>query len=290
MKHVFYTSKTPDTFEEHLDFNYEIPYTVRIKKFNVDDIVPLHYGETVEVLLCDNLLGDLIIEGQRFELEGHQLFIIPPNIVHSTATKKCKGTMYVIKVSFDAMSNFVNIPAMLEYNNKHVAQFSYTSPEYDSVQKILESLIEDDDNIVICLSHIIRMFNIFQKHTNDYTLSEANIYAFKNSSLRELINWTQKNFNTSISIEDVAKRVGYSKCYFCNKFKSITGITYLDYLNSVRISHACSLLKQNKSITSISYACGFENVSYFIQLFKKTHGVTPKVYATKQIKLHSSSF
>lgn len=288
MNHVFYTHKTPDTFEEHLDFNYEIPYTVRVKKFLVDDIVPMHYGETIEVLICDNLLGDLIIEGQKFILEGQQLFVIPPNIVHSTTTKKCQGTMYVIKFSLEAMANFINIPAILGYHNKQVAQFLYTPPEYMSVYQIVKALIDDDENLILCLSHIIRMINILQKHTTDYAINKVNIFAFKHSSLRELITWTQNNFHKSISIEEVANRVGYSKCYFCSKFKSITGITYLEYLNSVKISHACSLLKQNKTVETISYECGFENVSYFIQLFKKTLGITPKAYAKKQQQFYYS--
>ena len=279
MKHIFYDYKTPTSFEEHLDFNYNLPYTVRIKKFISEDIVPLHYGETVEILLCEDLVGEFRIDNQSLKLGGNQVFIIPPNTVHSNTTNKCDGTMYVVKISLDHMANFVDLSAILEYNNRHISQFPFTCPEYVKIKKIVNNLIENDENMFECLCNIIQMFNIFQRYANDYSLKENASYALKNSNLRELIKWTQENFNKDISIESVARKAGYTKCYFCSKFKSITDTTYLDYLNSVRISHACVLLKQNKSITEVCFACGFENVSYFIQLFKKIHNVTPKVYA-----------
>lgn len=286
MKHVFYDYKTPTSFEEHLDFNYNLPYTVRIKKFITEDIVPLHYGETVEILVCKDLVGEFTIDNQNFKLGGKQVFIVPPNFVHSNTIRKCNGTMFVVKISLEDLANFVNLQSILEYHNRHVSQFPFTCPEYDNIEKIVLDLINCDENLFTCLSKIIALFDIFQKYSNDYSQKVAESYALKNSNLYELISWTQQNFDKSISIESVAKKVGYTKCYFCSKFKSITGTTYLDYLNSVRISHACVLLKQNKSITDVSFACGFDNVSYFIQLFKRIHKVTPKVYATHhQIKV-----
>ena len=82
-----------------------------------------------------------------------------------------------------------------------------------------------------------------------------------------------------ITIDEVAKRTGYSKYHFCSRFKSLTGMTYLNYLNSVRVSYACQLLQQGESVQAVCRATGFENVSYFIQMFKKIQHVTPYQYA-----------
>ena len=68
---------------------------------------------------------------------------------------------------------------------------------------------------------------------------------------------------------------GYSKYHFCSRFKSLTGMTYLNYLNSVRVRRACLLLQQGESVQAVCRATGFENVSYFIQMFKKIRHVTP---------------
>ncbi len=66
----FYDYKTPTTFEEHFEFNYHLPYSVRIKRFATEDIVPLHYAETIEILLCNNLTGEITIDNLGFSFAG----------------------------------------------------------------------------------------------------------------------------------------------------------------------------------------------------------------------------
>jgi len=114
-----------------------------------------------------------------------------------------------------------------------------------------------------------------------YSTAEEDItkaISSKDDELREIINWTEQNFTRRISLDEVSGEFGYTKHYFCQKFKKATGITYLTYLNNLRISHACRLLKAGKSIGDTCDECGFEDMSYFIQLFKKITGITPKKY------------
>ena len=94
-----------------------------------------------------------------------------------------------------------------------------------------------------------------------------------------MIRWTNENFARKITIDEVASMTGYSKYHFCSRFKSLTGMTYLNYLNSVRVRRACLLLQQGESVQAVCRATGFENVSYFIQMFKKIRHVTPHQYA-----------
>jgi AraC-like DNA-binding protein len=280
MKRVFYDHLAPTSFEENLNFSYDIPYTLRVKKFLTEDIVPLHYGNTIEILLCDRLSGKITIDNNSYTLDGRQLFVIPPKVVHSNIISICDGTMYVLKISFEAMSNFVNFPEMFEYSHQKISQLSFSCPEYDIVYKYVKKIIEDDHDFFSCLSNIILIFNVIRKYRSNVN-KEPNIYPLKNTNLYELINWTQENFNRNISIEDAANVVGYSKCHFCSKFKSITGSTYMEYLRSVRLAIACRLLQQNRTISEVCSSCGFDNISYFTQLFKKTYGLTPKSYAKK---------
>jgi len=278
MKHVFYGFKNPTSFEEHLDFNFDVPYTIRIKYFHSEEIVPLHYAKTIEILLCEDLKGQVTIHNNKYILSGKQIFIIPPFTVHSNTIHTCGGRMFVVKFELDMMANFLNLPALFGYNNRSINSFSYTCPEYDAIYKIIEDMIENDEDIFLCLSDVIKLFRVLFNCTNSCPSEENTTHSLKGSDLHELINWTQKNFSKKITLDDVATKTGYNKYYFCNLFKAKTGSTYLNYLNSVRISHSCRLLKEGKSITEASFLCGFENVSYYIQLFKKIHGTTPKQY------------
>ena len=82
----------------------------------------------------------------------------------------------------------------------------------------------------------------------------------------------------------MAQRTGYSKYHFCSRFKSLTGITYMNYLNSVRVSHACLMLQNGESVQAVGQSVGFENSSYFTQVFKRIQHMTPHEYACRQKK------
>ena len=58
-------------------------------------------------------------------------------------------------------------------------------------------------------------------------------------------------------------------------------MTYIQYLNQVRISNAVRLLVSGESTTATAFECGFTNASYFIEVFKKAHGCTPKEYVMR---------
>lgn len=69
----------------------------------------------------------------------------------------------------------------------------------------------------------------------------------------------QHNFTSKISLKDVAALLYMTESNFCKFFKKSTGKTYSDYVNELRINEAARLLVQTeKSISQISFDCGFE--------------------------------
>ena len=136
-------------------------------------------------------------------------------------------------------------------------------------------LIRDDDNVMLRMIHIISLLNLFSSRTTPHsevnTVSEVQI----NTLLNRLILWTSEHYMEQITVEDAASVLHFSKSYFCRFFKANTKITYLTYLNQVRICQAAYLLRTGKSVAFSSNACGFSNVSYFITLFRDFFGCTP---------------
>ena len=109
MQCVYNGDRLPNGFEERRFFSPLMPYTISIKEFQMEDIVPLHYADTIELLLCENLCGEIVIENQRFALEGEQLFVIPPYTLHSNVVQPGGGTMYVFKICFQEMDRYFHV-------------------------------------------------------------------------------------------------------------------------------------------------------------------------------------
>lgn len=99
------------------------------------------------------------------------------------------------------------------------------------------------------------------------------------STLKKIILYVREHFSENITIHDAAAAVEYSPSHFMRFFRRETGHTFIEYLNEYRISYAGYLLKESsESIGTIALKCGFDNFSYFIRLFKKKYGLTPKEY------------
>lgn len=281
MQCVYYEGDFPNGFEEKFVFSAQIPYSIRVKRFLAEDIVPLHYAATIEILLCDQLCGEIVIDGKRYPFSGKQLFVIPPYTLHSNIIFPGDGTMYVFKISCEEMDRYLSISNCLSLNGVTLAQLQHDCPEYGQVMEIVQQLIAHDGDLMQCLTQFIPLFQILSRHTVTGQQSSAG-GGFKNTSLQEVVRWTHENYARKIFIEEIAALTGYSKYYFCTRFKALTGITYLNYLNSVRLSQACLLLRTGRSVQSVCQSCGFENTSYFIQLFRKNMNMTPYQYAIQQ--------
>ncbi len=283
MQCVYYERDFPNGFEEKFVFSAQVPYSITIKKFLTEDIVPLHYAATIEMLLCDQLCGEIVIDGQRHLLSGQQLFVIPPYTLHSNSIAPGNGTMYVFKVSFEEMDRYLNITNCLALRGIALSQLRHDCPEYGQVMDIVQQLIAHDGDLMHCVSLFLPLFDLLSRHTAPEKRPSTG-GGFKSTSLQELVRWTHENYSRKISIEEVAALTGYSKFYFCSRFKALTGITYLNYLTSVRLSQACLLLRSGGSVQSVCQSCGFENTSYFIQLFRKNMNMTPYQYIIQQKK------
>jgi two-component system response regulator YesN len=87
------------------------------------------------------------------------------------------------------------------------------------------------------------------------------------------------NYNQAISLKKLADAVGINPYYLSHLFRKEMGISFLDYLTSVRISIAKNLLRQtSKSIIEICLDVGYQDPSHFAKIFKKKEGVHPTEY------------
>jgi len=102
--------------------------------------------------------------------------------------------------------------------------------------------------------------------------------------------WLQDNYSRAVTLSQLASRFGMSSRSMNRRFKAATGQTPLGYLQEVRINNARDLLKtSNLTISQIADKIGYQDTSYFTNLFKKQLAITPSDYrATVRAKLFST--
>lgn len=82
-----------------------------------------------------------------------------------------------------------------------------------------------------------------------------------------------------ITFEDAAAFMGLSKPYFSRFFKTVSGMTFSQYLNIIRLEKAIDLLNHNTrrlSITDIASCCGFDTIRHFNRVFREFTGFSPR--------------
>ena len=94
-----------------------------------------------------------------------------------------------------------------------------------------------------------------------------------------VLNYINANIGKAITLEDLAKAIGYNKRYFGKMFKKAFNISPLQYVMNKKVMSACQfLIGTNLSVREIAYKLGFENEFYFSRIFKNKTGKSPKAY------------
>lgn len=99
------------------------------------------------------------------------------------------------------------------------------------------------------------------------------------TQLKQTFQLIDSQYQQPLTLTDLARAANLSPNYFCRFFQKITHHSPIDYLNRYRIEMAClKLTHTNDSITEIAFSCGFNDVSYFIRLFRRYKETSPRKY------------
>ncbi len=91
--------------------------------------------------------------------------------------------------------------------------------------------------------------------------------------------YVEEHYYENLMLTDVAQKAGISAGYLSTLFQRQLSRGFVDYLNEIRIEHACAYLRQNYLKTyEIAYKVGFRDEKYFSRGFKKIKGLSPSEY------------
>lgn len=230
-----------------------------------------------------------IVKGNGYRIVGNtyenytegDLVLLGPNLPHTWTGKALENESFeaiVIQFSKEFITAFLGFDE--SYSIKNLLENSARGIAFEATQvlvQVIKTLIEKEG-----MDRILQLISALnQLAQSNYTLITPNTFhtiASKKSELRinEVCLFIQNNFNSNITLKQVASQIYLTESNFCKFFKKATGKTFSDYLNEIRINEASRLLLQtDKTISQISFECGFETLSYFNRVFLKKKNQTP---------------
>lgn len=253
---------------------------------------PWHYHPEYELVLINKSTGRRMVGDHIGHFEEGDLVLMGPNIPHvwindkkyleSNDNSAAEGTVIHFHTDFMGQ-DILRIPectSLIEILNLSARGIHIMGQERNQIAEIMKNMIYE--NGLKRLSSIFEIFNILSSLKEYEILASPNFTSNKkreNNRHSKINDYILRNFHRAITLNEVAEESNMAIATFCNFFKEQYRMTFVEYVNNIRIGHFCKLISQNdKSILEAAYDCGFNSVANFNRQFKKLKGMSPSAY------------
>ncbi|HEY5585079.1 MAG TPA: AraC family transcriptional regulator [Ruminiclostridium sp.] len=282
-------------------FKNNIPIYLNIAPAEDRNTTLLHKHDFIEIAYVNSGKGKHLIGNEQYEVSKGNLCIINYDIPHvfiqdASSTESnlinynCVFNPEFIDYSLIHTNDFKGIASSLLFNTFFIEDKPAVSLKLSgTLQAEIEELFRKMQqefftmrngyvNILrSCLIEMLTKIFRFLEEEQNHSSKQEN---YKSKIMDKAFDFLKENYHSSsLNINEVAVRTFLSRSYFSKLFKEVTGQNFSEYLQNLRISEACTLLKTtNKKITEILSDVGFNDVKHFNQLFKKLTSKTPSEY------------
>ncbi len=123
------------------------------------------------------------------------------------------------------------------------------------------------------------IFTLFREYLLTLLYSNKKVSDRSHNYVTQTVKYVEENYTRNFSIPELADAIQLNPVYLNKLFKTATGKSVSEYLNSYRVEQSLELLKEKGlSIQEISARLGYPDVRNYMRFFKKFHGVTPSEY------------
>jgi transcriptional regulator GlxA family with amidase domain len=191
---------------------------------------------------------------------------------------------------------------LVQFSHESVGKLAQGFPEFSQVLQMLQlaqsGILFEGFNPTFARGHMetirdnkgaerilafVRFLVRLNEHAEKKTLSAAKLIqpegGSKQARIAEVVDHIVKSFSDPISVGQAAEMAGMTEITFSRNFQSVTGHSFVEFLNRIRIGEACGMLyASDDQIITISQTAGFKNLANFNRHFLKVKGMTPSEY------------
>ena len=248
-----------------------------------------HYHKEVEIVLVRSGTETVQIGGIRSTFSPGDIYIIPPNTIHSR-----------LDFSPDAaVRSVVFSPAAIALAPEHFFQQAFVSPLVQE-RLVLPSILKPEHPAYEAVRFQIQEIGKHQIYKEGFKLGRFSaimnicmtlmpycqvvsrddpVEDPGNEAVKRCMRHIHNHYYHKLTLDILAKKCHLHPNYLCAVFKTYTGQTVFEYINRYRIEIARDLLRQEDlPVSRIAELTGFHSESLFYQKFKEFTGTTPNAY------------
>ncbi|MBC1520215.1 AraC family transcriptional regulator [Listeria aquatica] len=250
-----------------------------------DRLIPPHWHASVELLFC--LSGKLEVQfpNKRFSLSEQDVLFINSNIIHSSRSPlpgKCLAIQIPLDFLADATEN--------QYGNRFLYKLTpqNATPELKVILMRIKKQLSKE-NLWDRLTTKASVYELIAELTKNFCVPLAGIKEIESAKhlpkLKKVNDYLATHHKERLSLTSVAEHFNYNPSYFSRFYKKFMGVSFSDYLSSIRLLEAYSKLRDtDHTILEIALDSGFSTVKSFYNAFTKHYGTSPQQYRKQYFK------
>lgn len=225
-----------------------------------------HWHMESELIFLEKGCCDVMVENTVYTLSENGCVFIRSGAVHYVKAD-ADSIVSVMKIDSELISSAVGaqtpICPLLESRYSVTEIFEKIRQEISNREKYYE---------VICTGLVTAMIADIFRNEKTETLNTAS----ESSAYKELLRLISERY-ADITFDEAVEFMCFSRPYFSKYFHKMSGMTFSEYLNVVRVSESVKMLSQkNLSAGETAFAAGFGTIRSFNRIFKRYTGFTPR--------------
>lgn len=212
--------------------------------------------------------------------EGWQkaLFHHPDIVICDVQMPQMNGMELAQKMAQDKRTKHIPIVLMTASKVENGLVCGLESGAVDYITKPFDiNVLLAKVNSLLILNQAFK--DVYSKQVS-IAVPEVAVVTEKDKFLKNVLNYVYENMdNPQLSVEALSAHLFISRASLYNKLLEYTGMSPVDFIRSVKLEKAASLLERSdKTISEIAYETGFANPNYFTKVFKVKYQMTPSEY------------
>ncbi|HHV98028.1 MAG TPA: helix-turn-helix transcriptional regulator [Clostridiaceae bacterium] len=240
-----------------------------------------HVHDSYEFLVPYSTMPYVDVDNRCFSINKGYIFPINTGQAHGPHDRMINQCFISLQVDNDSLNEIAY--SVYRKFNVRFKQDNYSLS--NELKKLIDLFIEECRSIHSGRNLILKDLStqilslLIKQIPNNMSFIVPSDYNTDKKNLYKVIEYLRDQYDANYSLEEAAQIAHLSPYHFIRTFKAYTGKSPYEYLMLVKLNKAKELLSSNKSsITEVCYTCGFNNLSNFINCFKKKVGVTPSEY------------
>lgn len=271
----------------HVEENYTKIYIEKQVRVPTFTMTYEHSHNFTEIFYLKTGSCVYTVNNNLHHLSAGELFIVKPGDTHATHYEgqvPCERIVIYCDLS-TLPSQFAEKHHAILEGFSHSGKVILAKKEHARFEHLLAQMLEENNipddysydflslQLMALVLHIQRSGIFVYEQMKPF--SELSI----STDIENALRYVAQNFSFAITLEDVAAEINLSPTYLSKKFKKVTGLTFKEYVNYIRIRQACQMLiTTDDNVTKIAINCGFNSSNYFKDCFRRIIGVSPRSF------------